>query len=67
MKSKTLVVKKATEEQKRIILKKYFDRWNLKANLSKFIGETKRAEEKRQKFLGAYQMLNGIQSHSKKV
>jgi len=67
LKSKTLVVKKATEEQKRIILKKYFDRWNLKANLSKYIGKTKRAEEKRQKFLGAYQMLNGIQSHSKKV
>ena len=54
LKSKTLVVKKATEEQKRIILKKYFDRWNLKANLSKYIGKTKKAEEKRQKFLGAY-------------
>ena len=67
LKSKTLVVKKATEEQKRIILKKYFDRWNLKANLSKYIGKTKKAEEKRQKFLGAYQMLNGMKSHTKKI
>ena len=67
LKSKDLVIKKATEEQKRIILKKYFDRWNLKANLAKYIGKTKRAEEKRQKFLGAFQMLNGIKSHTKKI
>ena len=67
LKSRTLVIKKGNEEQKRIILKKYFDKWNLKANLAKYIGRTKKAEEKRQKFLGAYQMLNGIKSHTKKV
>ena len=67
LKSKTLVIKKANEEQKKIYLKKYFDRWNLKANLAKYIGKTKKAEDKRQKFLGAYQMLNGIKSHSKKI
>ena len=67
LKSKTLVIKKTNEEQKRIILKKYFDRWNLKANLAKYIGKTKKAEEKRQKFLGAYQMLNGMKSHTKKI
>ena len=57
LKSKTLVIKKGNEEQKRIILKRYLDRWNLKANLAKYIGKTKKAEEKRQKFLGAYEML----------
>ena len=67
LKSKTLVIKKANEEQKKLYLKKYFDRWNLKANLAKYIGKTKKAEEKRQKFLGAYQMLNGIKSHTKKT
>ena len=67
LKSKTLVIKKTNEEQKRIILKKYFDRWNLKANLAKYIGKAKKSEEKRQKFLGAYQMLNGMKSHTKKV
>ena len=67
LKSKTLVIKKGNEEQKRIILKKYLDRWNLKANLAKYIGKTKKAEEKRQKFLGAYEMLNGLKTHTKKV
>ena len=46
---------------------KYLDRWNLKANLAKYIGKTKKAEEKRQKFLGAYEMLNGLKTHTKKV
>ena len=67
LKSKTLVIKKGNEEQKRIILKKYLDRWSLKANLDKYIGKTKKAEEKRQKFLGAYNMLNGLKTHTKKV
>ena len=67
LKSKTLVIKKGNEEQKRIILKKYLDRWNLKANLAKYIGKTKKSEEKRQKFLGAYQMLNGLKTHTKKI
>ena len=67
LKSKALVIKKGNEEQKRIILKKYLDRWNLKANLAKYIGKTKKAEEKRQKFLGAYEMLNGLKAHTKKV
>ena len=67
IKSKTLVIKKGNEEQKRIILKKYLDRWNLKANLAKYIGKTKKAEEKRQKFLGAYEMLNGLKTHTQKV
>ena len=67
LKSKTLVIKKGNEEQKRIILKRYLDRWNLKTNLAKYIGKTKKAEEKRQKFLGAYEMLNGLKTHTKKV
>ena len=67
LKSKTLVIKKGNEEQKRIILKKYMDRWNMKASLYKYVGKTKKAEEKRLKFLGAYEMLKGLKDHTKKV
>ena len=67
LKTKNLVKKKGNEEQKRILLKKYLDRWNLKTNLYKYIGKTKKSEEKRQKFLGAYNMLNGLKTHTKKV
>ena len=67
LKTKTLVLKKGDEENKRILLKKYLDRWNLKTNLYKYIGKTKKSEEKRQKFLGAYNMLNGLKTHTQKV
>ena len=67
LKSKNLVIKKGDEEQKKRILKKYMDKWNLKSNLYKYMGKSKRAEEKRQKFLGAIELLNGIKTHTKKV
>ena len=67
LKSKNLVIRKGDEEQKKKILKKYMDKWNLKANLYKYIGKSRKSEEKRQKFLGAYEMLNGLIKHTQKV
>ena len=67
LKSKGLVIKKGDEEQKKRILKKYMDKWNLKSNLYKYMGRSKRAEEKRLKFLGAIELLDGMKTHTKKV
>lgn len=39
----------------------------MKASLYKYVGKTKKAEEKRLKFLGAYEMLKGLKDHTKKV
>ena len=67
LKSKALVIKKGDEVQRKNILKRYIDKWNLKANLYKYIGRNRKAEEKRHKFLGAYEMLNGLKLHTRKV
>ena len=67
LKSKALVIKKGDEVQRKNILKRYIDKWNLKANLYKYIGRNRKAEEKRHKFLGAYEMLNGLKLHTRKI
>ena len=67
LKSRALVIKKGDNKQKKTILKKYLDKWNLKANIDKYIGKSKNAEKKRHKLIGAYHMLNGLKTHTKKV
>ena len=66
MKSKDLLDKKADKENRLTILKKYFDKWVLLSNLYKYIGKAKNAEEKRQKFFGTLNMINGLSSLSKR-
>ena len=65
-KSKDLFNKKADNENKLVLLKKYFDKWVLLSNLYKYIGKAQNAEEKRQKFLGTLNMINGLSSLSKR-
>ena len=65
-KSKQLVDKKEKDEEKLSILKKYFDKWNTIKNLSKYIGEAKNAEEKRKKFFGTLNIVNGLSSLTKR-
>ena len=65
-KSQNLIVKRGNNEQKLSILKKYFDRWILLSNLYKYIGKAKNEEEKRQKFFGTLNMINGLSSFAKR-
>ncbi len=65
-KSKDLFNKKADNENKLALLKKYFDKWVLLSNLYKYIGKAQNAEEKRQKFFGTLNMINGLSSLSKR-
>ena len=65
-KSKDLVNKKVDNESKLTLLKKYFDKWVLLSNLYKYIGKAQNAEEKRQKFFGTLNMINGLSSLSKR-
>jgi hypothetical protein len=65
-KSKDLFNKKADNENKLTLLKKYFDKWVLLSNLYKYIGKAQNAEEKRQKFFGTLNMINGLSSLSKR-
>ena len=64
--SKDLLNKKADKENKLTLLKKYFDKWALLSNLYKYIGKAQNAEEKRQKFFGTLNMINGLSSLSKR-
>ena len=64
--SKSLVEKKEYDEKKLSLLKKYFDKWSLISNLYKYIGKAKNAEEKRQKFFGTLNMINGLTSLTKR-
>ena len=66
MKSKDLFNKKVENENKLTLLKKYFDKWVLLSNLYKYIGKAKNAEEKRQKFFGTLNMINGLSSLTKR-
>ena len=66
LKSKDLFKKKVDNESKLTLLKKYFDKWVLLSNLYKYIGKAKNAEEKRQKFFGTLNMINGLSSLSKR-
>ena len=65
-KSKQLLDKKEKDTEKLSILKKYFDKWTIQKNLSKYIGKAKNAEEKRKKFFGTLNMVNGLTGLSKK-
>ena len=57
--SQNLVERKEYNENKLTILKKYFDKWVLISKLYKYIGKAKNSEEKRQKFFGTLNMING--------
>ena len=65
-KSKQLLDKKEKDTEKLSILKKYFDKWAIQNNLSKYIGEAKNAEEKRKKFFGTLNIVNGLSSITKR-
>ena len=66
IKSQNLIERKEYNEQKLVILKKYFDKWVLLSNLYKYIGKAKNEEEKRQKFFGTLNMINGLSSLAKR-
>ena len=66
LKTKELFDKKEKGENKLNILRKYFDKWVLLKNLYKYIGEAKDAEEKKNKFLGTINMINGLSSLTKR-
>ena len=66
LKSKDLFNKKVDNENKLTLLKKYFDKWVLLSNLYKYIGKAQNAEEKRQKFFGTLNMINGLSSLTKR-
>ena len=66
LKSQNLLERKEYNEQKLVILKKYFDKWVLLSNLYKYIGKAKNEEEKRNKFFGTLNMINGLTSLAKR-
>ena len=66
LKSKDLLRKKEKKENKLTILKKYFDKWALLTNLSKYIGKAKNSEDKRKKFFGTIKIINGLTNLSKR-
>ena len=65
-KSKQLLDKREKDEEKLTILKKYFDKWATIKNLSKYIGQAKNAEEKRKKFFGTLNIINGLSNLTKR-
>ena len=67
LKSKKLVIKKGDDEQRKKILKKYMDEWIMRTNLIKYIGKAKDAEEKKQKFFGTIDLMNGLTNLSKRT
>ena len=66
-KSKKLVIKKEDVIKKKKILKVYIEKWKTKTSIYKYIGKSKKSEQKRHKILGAIEMLNGLKPHTKKV
>ena len=66
LRSQNLVERKEYYQQKLVLLKKYFDKWVLLSNLYKYIGKAKNEEEKRQKFFGTLNMINGLSSLAKR-
>ena len=67
LKSEKLVLKKGDDEQRKKVLKKYLDEWIMRTNLEKYIGKAKDAEEKKQKFFGALDLMNGLTNLSKRT
>ena len=67
LKSEKLVIKKGDDEQRKKLLKKYLDEWILRTNLDKYIGKAKDAEEKKQKFFGTIDLINGLTNLSKRT
>ena len=43
------------------------DEWILRTNLAKYIGKAKDAEEKKQKFFGTLDLMNGLTKLSKRT
>ena len=67
LKSEKLVIKKGDDEQRKKLLKKYLDEWILRTNLDKYIGKAKDAEEKKKKFFGTLDLINGLSNLSKRT
>jgi len=67
LKSEKLVIKKGDDQQRKKLLKKYLDEWILRTNLDKYIGKAKDAEEKKKKFFGTLDMINGLTNLSKRT
>ena len=67
LKSEKLVIKKGDDAQRKKLLKKYLDEWILRTNLDKYIGKAKDAEEKKQKFFGTIDLINGLTNLSKRT
>ena len=67
LKSEKLVIKKGDDKQRKKLLKKYMDEWILRTNLAKYIGKAKDAEEKKQKFFGTLDLMNGLTKLSKRT
>ena len=67
LKSEKLVIKKGDDEQRKKLLKKYLDEWIMRTNLEKYIGKAKDAEEKKQKFFGTLDLMNGLTNLSKRT
>ena len=61
------MIKKGDDEQRKKLLKKYLDEWILRTNLVKYIGKAKDAEEKKQKFFGTINIMNGLSNLSKRT
>ena len=66
LKSEKLIIKKGDDEQRKKLLKKYLE-WILRTNLDKYIGKAKNAEEKKQKFFGAIDLISGLSNLSKRT
>ena len=66
LKSEKLVIKKGDDAQRKKLLKKYLDEWILRTNLDKYIGKAKDAEDKKQKFFGTINLINGLTNLSKR-
>ena len=67
LKSEKLVIKKGDDQQRKKILKKYLDEWIIRTNLQKYIGKAKDAEEKKKKFFGTLDLMNGLTNLSKRT
>ena len=65
-KSEKLVIKKGDDEQRKKLLKKILDEWNLRINLVKYKRKEKNAEKKKHKFLGTIN-INSLSTSSKRT
>ena len=65
LRSKNLIHKKELDEKNKKLLSKYFNEWALRANLLKYIGKCKDHENRKKKFFGTLNILNGTNKLAK--